>query len=280
MTTVFISWQSDNPKLKEDFRRCVKAAAKKAEMSWDEAMRDVPGAAYMPATIFSKIHACDVFAADVSMVCGKNPNPNVLIELGYAAAVKGWGRVLLYSDKKFGEPERLPFDIRQRTIIPGLDSSLWVNHLREAAALKADGIGHDQALVEIFATEIRANQLLHEFLVMQDMHGSFPRARWSELGNLISVWQGPERVFLNKELSDWLCRANQTLIVAARAIANLILDRGQEILTTKSDRLREEGYEFWEKEVQRANDAAKAAAVVLFEFFELAVSEGFTYPIA
>jgi hypothetical protein len=41
-------------------------------------------------------------------------NPNVLIELGYAAALLGWDRVVLVLNKHYGSPERLPFDLKFR----------------------------------------------------------------------------------------------------------------------------------------------------------------------
>jgi len=42
----------------------------------------------------------------------KTPNPNVLIELGYAIAQLGWERIILVYNEKYGKVEELPFDIR------------------------------------------------------------------------------------------------------------------------------------------------------------------------
>jgi hypothetical protein len=42
------------------------------------------------------------------------PNPNVLLELGYAAHCLGWERVILVMNSHFGPPEFLPFDLRHR----------------------------------------------------------------------------------------------------------------------------------------------------------------------
>ncbi len=42
------------------------------------------------------------------------PNPNVLLELGYAAAKLGWDRLVLVMNTNYGHPEELPFDLRNR----------------------------------------------------------------------------------------------------------------------------------------------------------------------
>lgn len=40
----------------------------------------------------------------------KTPNPNVMIELGYAIKSLGWDRIILLYDKDFGEIEEIPFE--------------------------------------------------------------------------------------------------------------------------------------------------------------------------
>lgn len=42
------------------------------------------------------------------------PNPNVLLEMGYAAALMGWGRVICVMNEHFGPRQSLPFDVRNR----------------------------------------------------------------------------------------------------------------------------------------------------------------------
>jgi len=73
-------------------------------------------------TIYRKIKGAALFLGDVTFVCeirdeaGKVkkriPNPNVMMELGYAAAILGWSRVILVMNKHYGSPESLPFDLR------------------------------------------------------------------------------------------------------------------------------------------------------------------------
>ena len=77
---------------------------------------DTKGVSGVPAigdTILAKIDRCGIFLADVSII-GKakvasgatkySPNPNVLLELGYAAARIGWGRIVLVMNSHYGAP--------------------------------------------------------------------------------------------------------------------------------------------------------------------------------
>src|SRR5690606_13757815 len=78
----------------------------------------------IPATIFQKINDCDIFICDITTINSeveniprKTPNPNVLIELGYAVASLGWERIIMLFNKSFGEfPTDIPFDIDRRRI--------------------------------------------------------------------------------------------------------------------------------------------------------------------
>ena len=86
--------------------------------------RDTQGLAGAPDigdSIYDKIDSADIFIADVTIinqdyVGRKTPNPNVLIELGYAIKALGWDRIILLYNKDFGEIEELPFDINHRRI--------------------------------------------------------------------------------------------------------------------------------------------------------------------
>jgi hypothetical protein len=47
-----------------------------------------------------------------------SPNPNVLIELGYAIAELGWENTILVMNGAYGGPDQLPFDLRgRRTVV-------------------------------------------------------------------------------------------------------------------------------------------------------------------
>jgi len=81
-----------------------------------------PGAPDVAETIFAKIDNCDMFVCDVSIIAGTEtdkptPNPNVLLELGYAARRLGWDRVTNVFNRFYGTIEELPFDLRKRRVV-------------------------------------------------------------------------------------------------------------------------------------------------------------------
>ena len=80
------------------------------------------GAPDIASTIFAKITASDVFVADVSIIARPKigrptPNPNVLIELGYALRGLGHEKVVLVFNRSFGKIEELPFDLKMRRLV-------------------------------------------------------------------------------------------------------------------------------------------------------------------
>jgi hypothetical protein len=130
--TVFFSWQSDirGAACRTLIQSALEGAA--ANISGDDSIaieavidrdtQSVPGAPDIGATILSKIDAAAVFVADVTIVGQTNagrptPNPNVLVEFGYALKTLGWSRMLLVQNAAFGGPEALPFDLRQKRAI-------------------------------------------------------------------------------------------------------------------------------------------------------------------
>lgn len=132
--TIFYSWQSDLPasENKNFLWDCLMKAVK--ELNKDsvcvEAERDTKGVSGSPdiaQTIFTKIDQASVFVADISFVNPKGrfwkkgrrmPNPNVMIEMGYAAKTLGWNRVICLFNTDFGTLEELPFDLKFRRVTP------------------------------------------------------------------------------------------------------------------------------------------------------------------
>lgn len=129
---VFYSWQSDlpNPCNRGFIQQALEDAAKAITADDTVAIepvvdRDTQGVAGSPdiaSTIFAKINAADVVVADISIVIKPKkgrptPNPNVLLELGYALKALGQERVILVFNTAFGKVEELPFDLRMRRIV-------------------------------------------------------------------------------------------------------------------------------------------------------------------
>lgn len=142
--TVFYSWQSDLPKETNQgvIKGAIGIASNKLEnefkeidlrITLDEATRDLPGSPHIPSAIFDKIASADAFICDITTInkevieAIKNlqategrkkpqevrtvPNPNVMIELGYAIALLGWERIIMLFNTSYGDLKDAPFDI-------------------------------------------------------------------------------------------------------------------------------------------------------------------------
>lgn len=126
---IFYSWQSDlpNPTNRSFIETQIKKTTKSlsdelptiTEFIIDSDSRNESGTPDLAQTIFNKINECNIFIADVSIINKGSkhrlvPNPNVLIELGYAAKTLGWSKVICIFNQCYANIEQLPFDIRGR----------------------------------------------------------------------------------------------------------------------------------------------------------------------
>lgn len=127
---IFYSWQSDLPNptnrgfIQDALERAARNVARDDTVEVEPVVdRDTQGLTGSPAidhAIFEKIGNAQSFVADVSIINAgakgrKTPNPNVLLELGFAAKALGWDRVVLVFNTATGDPTvDLPFDLRPR----------------------------------------------------------------------------------------------------------------------------------------------------------------------
>jgi hypothetical protein len=128
---IFWSWQSDTPQsigklfVRDALLEVVRDLAEDTDLqpaerpdAVDHDTLDVPGSPQIASTILEKIERCAVFVADITPVgqtqAGKRlPNPNVLIELGYALKCLGLERIILVMNTYQGASlKHLPFDLR------------------------------------------------------------------------------------------------------------------------------------------------------------------------
>jgi len=129
---VFYSWQSDRPPAtnRSFIEKALDAALKsiriddsiQIEPVIDRDTWGVPGVPDIAGTILDKIEQCQIFVCDVSFInSGQSsrltPNPNVLVELGYALRSLGAGNVIMVMNSAYGKPEMLPFDLRMKRVI-------------------------------------------------------------------------------------------------------------------------------------------------------------------
>jgi hypothetical protein len=130
--TIFYSWQSEvSPKTCRNFiEDALKEAAKRLrsdpnveelpEVVVDQGAANTPGAQNIAEVILRKIDTAPALVFDVTLVPHKEtrpaPNPNVLVELGYALKSVGQDRIVLVMNTVHGKPEELPFDLRFRNV--------------------------------------------------------------------------------------------------------------------------------------------------------------------
>lgn len=134
---VFFSWQSDlsSSQTRRFIEECIEEAQNNMpdtiDLIPDEATREKFGSPDIMDSICEKIDECDLFIADVSIV-GRYistkekdeeepeeklfPNPNVLLELGYASGTISWDRCICLANTKYGEIADFPFDLNHRRI--------------------------------------------------------------------------------------------------------------------------------------------------------------------
>ena len=171
MSTVFYSWQSDLPETRNVIETSLKKAIRNLnrDLSVEEALRldqdtqGVPGWPDITEALFDKIDRCEVFVADITPINGPEspfritPNPNVLLELGYALGT-GFGRtriicVINTHYLRNDDLRELPFDLRGsrpirysledhslRGVKPGQEDPLRIRVRNELTAKFEDSI--------------------------------------------------------------------------------------------------------------------------------------------
>ncbi|WFU07369.1 hypothetical protein QA648_35560 (plasmid) [Rhizobium sp. CB3171] len=177
---VFWSWQNDvSPNRHRHFLKgCLDEAVAQAgqNLNLDAASRPEldhdtkgqPGMAEIAATIFRKIAESAAFVADVTPI-GRSengkalPNPNVLVELGWALGKPGPERIVCIFNSADGwNIEDLPFDIRHRRAMQyclpeGADKKTKESVKKKLVKELADAIAVN---LGDHAEEIAANQVI------------------------------------------------------------------------------------------------------------------------
>jgi hypothetical protein len=122
----FYAWQSDTPEpfnrkfiqiaLEDAAKRITQDSAIDVDLVVDYDTAGVPGTPPISDTILKKIDRCDIFIPDVTFVARTDgdkllPNPNVMMEYGYALRAKTYTAMMPVMNTAFGPPEELPFDM-------------------------------------------------------------------------------------------------------------------------------------------------------------------------
>jgi hypothetical protein len=123
---VFYAWQSDT--LQRFNRHLIRFALNLAAQNIsddpvagvrvrvDADTEGVLGHVPITETILKKIAACDVFVPDLTFVAVNEagdlvPNPNVMLEYGYALRAKSYSVMIPVMNTAYGPAEKLPFDM-------------------------------------------------------------------------------------------------------------------------------------------------------------------------
>ena len=133
---VFWSWQSDRPAkycrdvIEEALRRALSALSDELDLDpsegpeLDHDTKDEAGMAAIADTIFRKIKEAGAFVGDITSAGRSDggrelPNPNVMIELGWAWAHHTHEKIILVVNKAYGPktPKKTLFDIRHRRAV-------------------------------------------------------------------------------------------------------------------------------------------------------------------
>jgi len=248
--TVFYSWQSDLDAETNSraIRKALKSAKAKVEKSndnviinVDEATSNTAGSPEISQNIFEKISECDIFVCDISIINSeatnsrKTPNPNVLIELGYAIATLGFERIVMLFNVNYGTLNDLPFDLERKRITKvkvnkdSLDNDVvnLSNTLRDAikTIIEKNPIKARSLINTDFETEIRKRdieiienifRLLH-FDTFYEYASSFPKYISfdfvSSIGDLIEAHDRYSFLIDNVELKKLIDDFIETLFL-------------------------------------------------------------------
>lgn len=140
---IFYSWQSDLPNntnrglIQDALDKALRRIKRIAKIEADRDTMNVAGSPEIHDTIFEKISQADFHLADISLInISRNfiikkltkkqrpsPNPNVLVELGYALSKLGENRIILVFNSAIGAVEDLPFDINKKRVLTYNSSS-------------------------------------------------------------------------------------------------------------------------------------------------------------
>ena len=233
---IFFSWQADSPSKTNRYfiEDCLKKAAKEITkevpiiFKIDRDTKDVGGMPGIVDTIFKKIRDCDIFVWDATIVCNSpkhSPNPNVLIELGYAFALLGDGRIIGIINESNGiGADKLPFDLIHRRWpisyklgledlknldIKNKQKKILVDKLKEALkkALNEPKKGVIQSDIDFLTANklwrIINSSWLMNWLNYRKAHIQYEEAKYfSVLEKYLSLSSLPEYQFVNENLQS------------------------------------------------------------------------------
>ena len=265
---LFYSWQADLPSdTNKDFIKiCLKQALNRVEREHDLDERPsldydtlgVSGSPEIINTILSKIDEASIFVADLSFIAKTEnekfcPNPNVLIELGYALKSLGGERLIFVVNEHWGAVENnLPFDLRHRRfpIKYNLAHKARVDaHNRERTELvrefvyrignvissqgittprtRPETFKQDQALFSKLINDFPSNGKLARFLDRESVGNSFQPWYVEETERFVDNWSDAMHKFFDPTLEKQKQKLIQFLSEFVNEIVMNVVLRGR-----------------------------------------------------
>jgi len=209
----FYSWQSDTDrkigrnfvqnciedsiaKVNKQLKSNLKVIKEEKELVLDQATERTLGSVDIANSLFQKIDLCSIFICDISIVQNsrkrKHPNPNVLIELGYASSRIGWENVIMIFNTSKSKVENLPFDIRSRRVF---DYKLSLNTSAEVKTQEKKRL-KDRLISALYDQALAANSIKNEPIIR-----ILPYV-WNRILTLLEKWESLVSelcIFLNED---------------------------------------------------------------------------------
>lgn len=144
--SIFYSWQSDTPNevnrglIRNALNQAISEIKDQQEIvdspRVESGMEGISGTPEVASVMFDKIRESSMLVADMTLIGTSDhdkekriANPNVTLELGYAAGVLGWDRVICVMNEHFGDRTEQAFDVRNRRF--PIDYTLDPNRVNE-----------------------------------------------------------------------------------------------------------------------------------------------------
>lgn len=272
-TTVFYSWQTDSPgKVNRNFiEDSLKRALKKLkadadlvnsmrdqDLALDKDTKDLPGMPAIVEAILAKIDQCAVFVPDLTFVAetpeGRTvPNPNVLIEYGWALKSVGHARIVAVMNTAFGEPnwETLPFNMRHLrwpltyTLAEGAETAQRADEKKKLVDDLAERI---RAVLESVPAKPNA-----PVPVFEETKSTYDSAVFFDKGERLATWEGrfgttSTDVYLDDEGAKMFLRVMPTVLTEPLTLKQVYdLARRQELRLRPFDHISTTGGERYDR---------------------------------
>jgi len=280
---IFFSWQSDTDNrvgrglVQWALDRAIRTINADAdidpadrELHADRDTMNVPGMPPLADTIFEKIDRAAAFLSDLTHVATRgngerSPNPNVLLEHGYALKSRGWRSLIAVMNTAMGHPDEhaLPFDLRhyrrpilyhcppdavdderraartglQRALEAALRGVLADEVLRAGRVPPppAEPHPHDVALLQRYRTQLP--EPLRQLLRGHSFGTPYRRQMLDPLDEMAVTWAGAEFDFEDpvlQEAATTLRETNASLISLVNERIH-VMDRNPDMAWPKTD---------------------------------------------